>query len=73
MELEFILRLVLLGITHWLLAIMMLQDIAARRRVLGGRKWPWVIVILFITVLGSVLYLLCHPDIFFGGDNKEKF
>ena len=64
-------RLILLGILHWLMAIMMLQDLAVRKHVLGGRKWPWAIVILLVTVLGSLLYLLCHPGIFFGGEREE--
>ena len=71
-ELEWILRLVLLGIVHWVLAIMMLQDLASRKRVLGRRKWPWALVILFITFLGSVLYLLCHPRIIIGGDDEAQ-
>ena len=65
-----VLRLVLFGILHWVLAIMLLHDLAARQRVLGGRKWPWVVVIVFLTFLGSLLYLLCHPKIFYSSDDK---
>ncbi len=72
MELDWILRLVLFGIIHWALAIMMLQDLATRKRVLGGRKWPWAVVILVVTFLGSVVYLLCHPRILIGGEDKEE-
>ncbi len=72
MELERVLRLVLFGISHWVLAIIMLQDLAVRKRVLGGRKWLWAVVILFVTFLGSVLYLLCHPQIFTGSDRREE-
>ena len=71
LEPEWILRLVLLGVVHWVLAIMMLQDLAARKRVLGGRKWPWAVVILLLTFLGSVVYLLCHPRIIIGGDQED--
>lgn len=71
-ELEWILRFVLFGIIHWVLAIMMLQDLASRKRVLGRHKWPWALVILLVTFFGSVLYLLCHPRIFVGGDEEEK-
>ena len=70
MELEWILRLVLFGILHWVLAGLLLRDLAARKRVLGGRKWPWAVVIIFVTFLGSLLYLLCHPQIFYDGDYK---
>jgi len=72
MELDWILRLVLLGILHWILAIILLQDLATRKRVRGGRKLPWVIVIMFVTFLGSIVYLLCHPQFFTGGDQKEN-
>ncbi len=71
MELEWILRLVLFGIMHWLLAAIMLADLAARRRVLGRRKWPWALAILLLTFVGSVLYLLCHPQIITGGGREE--
>ncbi len=64
MEPERILALVLFGILHLVLAIMLLQDLMERKRVLGGRKWPWVMAIIFVTFLGSLVYLLCHPQIF---------
>jgi len=69
MELERILALVLVGILHWILAIMLLRDLANRKNVLGGRKAPWAIAIILVTFLGSLLYLLCHPGIFYGADN----
>ena len=68
-ELEWILQLVLFGIAHWVLAIMMLQDLVSRKRVLGGHKWPWALLILLVTFFGSILYLLCHPRIIIGGDD----
>ncbi len=70
MELEWIWALVLFCILHLVLAIMLLRDLADRKRVLGGRKAPWAIAILFVTFLGSLLYLLCHPKIFYGSDDK---
>jgi len=52
------------------LAIMLLHDLAERKRVLGGRKWPWAVAIVLVTFLGSLMYLLCHPAVFYGSDNK---
>ena len=71
MELDWMLRLVLFSIMHWLLAVIMLADLANRPRVLGGRKWPWALTILLITFVGSVLYLLCHPQVITGGGRHE--
>ena len=71
MELERILQLVLFGILHWILAIMLLQDLANRERVLGGRKWPWAVAIIFITFVGSMLYLFCHPKIFIDTESRD--
>ncbi len=68
MQTEWIFRLVLFGMLHWVLAIMLLQDLGARKRVLGHRKWPWALAIMFVTFLGSIAYLLCHPQIFYEGD-----
>jgi hypothetical protein len=70
MELDWILRLILFVVMHWILAAMMLHDLAYRKRVLGGRKWPWAVIILLVTFLGSLLYLMCHPRIIIGDDHK---
>jgi uncharacterized membrane protein len=71
MELDWILRLILFAVMHWILAVMMLQDLASRKRVMGGRKWPWALIILLVTFLGSVIYLICHPRIIIGGNYKD--
>lgn len=63
MDSEFLLRIILIGIVHWILAGVMLQDIASREKVFGGRKLPWVLIIIFVTCFGSILYLLFHPQI----------
>ena len=34
-----------------------LVDLARRERVLGGRKWVWLLVILFGEIIGVVVYL----------------
>ncbi len=69
MELERILALILMSILHFVLVGMLLDDIAHRKRVLGGRKAPWVIAIIFVAFIGALLYLLCHPKIFYGSDD----
>lgn len=70
MELEQILALIVFSLMHWVLALILLEDLGDRNRVLGGRKWPWAIAIIFITFLGSLVYLLFHPKIFYGSDDK---
>ena len=70
MELEWIVALVLFCVLHLVLAMMLLQDLAGRKQVLGGRKAPWAVTILFLTFVGSLLYLLCHPRIFYGSDEE---
>jgi len=71
MEPEWILRIVLFGITHWVLVGLLLHDLASRERVFGGSKAPWVIVVLVIPCFGSLLYLLFHPQILIP-DSSEK-
>ena len=63
MSAEWILRIVLFGIVHWILAGIMLRDLAARQKVFGKRKPPWAIIILFLPGFGSLGYLLFHPQI----------
>ncbi len=60
---EWIIRIVLLGIAHWILAGILLHDLAYRDKVFGGHKAPWAIIIMLILCLGSLLYLLFHPQI----------
>lgn len=68
---EWILRVVLIGITHWVLAGLLLQDLANRPKVVGGKKWVWALVIILITVLGSLLYLSFHPQVFYPQDHGQ--
>ena len=72
MDLEWLLRLILLGITHWILAGLLLPDLAFRKKVVGGRKWPWVVIIVLITCFGSLLYLLFHPQILYPNYRPEE-
>jgi hypothetical protein len=68
-QIEWILQLVLFSILHWILAGIVLKDIANRKRVLGGHKAPWVIIIILLTFVGSFLYVLFHPQIL--GDDEN--
>ena len=65
MEPEWIIRIVLFGIVHWILAGFMLNDIVSKERVFGGHKAPWVILIIIIPCFGSLIYLVFHPQIFY--------
>ena len=60
MELEMILKIVLLGLIHWALVPIALKDLIERKRVLGGRIRLWMLPILFITCLGPLSYLIVH-------------
>jgi len=40
------------------LMVFALVDIARRQVVKGGRKWPWVLVVVVLGILGPLLYLL---------------
>ena len=63
MDTEWLLRIVLFSIVHWVLAGVLVNDLASRERVFGRRKAPWALIILFIPAFGSLLYLLFHPEI----------
>ena len=64
----FYVKIALLGVLHWALAGMVLRDLARRNPVLGRRKGPWVVLVIFVAFLGSLLYLLCHPKVFLDED-----
>lgn len=66
MELDFIVKLILIGLIHWVLAGIALKSLVERRRVIGGRKGLWALPILFISSFGPLLYLMAHevyPDL----------
>ena len=64
MEIDTILisKIFLLGFIHWMLVPLALQALIERRRVFGARKAPWAIAIIFLTCIGSLLYLMFHPQ-----------
>ena len=72
MTFDWILRIVLFGIAHWILAGILLQDLAARKKVFSGHKAPWAILILIIPSFGSILYLLFHPQILAPHDDENQ-
>jgi hypothetical protein len=71
MTFDWILRIVLFGIVHWILAGIMLQDLTSRKKVFGGHKAPWAIVILFLPCFGSLFYLAFHPQILAPHDEDQ--
>lgn len=71
MDLERILALVLFGVLHWILATMLLNDLASRSQVRGRRKAPWALAIIFAVFIGSLLYIACHPGTLYGSNDKE--
>jgi len=72
MNLDWIIRIVLFGIVHWILAGIMLNDLSSRQKVFGRRKAPWAIVILVIPCFGSLSYLAFHPQILNPDQNQHN-
>lgn len=80
MELEWILRIVLVGVIHWMLVGLALPDLAYRQKVVG-RKGLWTVTIVFLTCFGSLAYLMVHPQMLTQGyserivcrENKEDY
>ena len=68
---EWFLRIFLFSVVHWVLVWFMIQDLISREKILGGRKPPWAIIIIFVPCFGSLIYLLCHPQIFNPDSDKK--
>jgi hypothetical protein len=49
--------LALVSLAQVCLQLYSLYDLARRPAVVGGRKWLWLLVILFVNFAGAVLYL----------------
>ena len=50
-----------LGIIHWAVVPMVLERLFTRPKVVGSRAL-WGIAIVTLTCVGSLAYLLVHPD-----------
>jgi len=72
MDTEWIIRIVLFGLVHWALVGLLLPDLASGAKVFGGRKLPWVLMILFIPCLGSIVFLLFHPHVLYPHHSREE-
>ena len=59
----FILKIIALGFIHWMLVPFALKALIERKRVIGGKKAPWAVGIIFLTCIGSLIYLIFHPNI----------
>jgi uncharacterized membrane protein YwzB len=72
MEREALLRIIVLavglGVIHWAVVPMVLERLFSRPKVVGSRAL-WGIAIVCLTCVGSLAYLLVHPD----PDNTKDF
>jgi len=48
---------VVLVVVQLALVVFCIVDIVRRPAVLGGRKWVWIVFILFFNLIGSIVYL----------------
>src|SRR5512137_1444516 len=48
---------VALGIVELALVVFCVVDIVRRPAVLGGRKWVWIVLIVFFNLIGPIVYL----------------
>jgi hypothetical protein len=66
MEREVVVRIIALavglGLIHWAVVPMVLERLFCRPKVLGSRAL-WGVAIVSLTCLGSLAYLLVHPDV----------
>jgi len=48
--------LALILIVHTVMAALAIINVVQRRKVAGGRKWLWMVVIVIMVILGPVIY-----------------
>ena len=67
LETKIVLWFVLVGLAvallHWKMAFESIEDLISRERVVGPWKAPWAVAIIFLTCVGSLVYMTAHPDI----------
>jgi uncharacterized membrane protein YwzB len=66
MEREAVVRIIVLavalGLIHWAVVPMVLERLFCRPKVVGSRAL-WGVAIVSLTCVGSIAYLLVHPDV----------
>jgi hypothetical protein len=67
-----ILKIVLLAFIHWMLVPLALKALIERKHVLGGKKAPWAVAIIFLTCIGSLIYLTVHPNFGVGPETQTE-
>jgi hypothetical protein len=72
MTADWIIRIILFSIVHWILAGVMLSDLASRKKVFGNHKAIWAVLILIVPNLGSLLYLVFHPQILSPNSDSDR-
>jgi hypothetical protein len=60
MDLDMILKIVLLGLVHWALVPIAMGHLFQREGFLGRMKGVWALAILFGTCVGPLSYLILH-------------
>jgi hypothetical protein len=61
-NLIFVMKIILLGLIHWMLVPLALQSLIERRKVVGGKKVTWALLIILLTAIGPLTYLVFHPQ-----------
>ena len=56
-------KIVVLALIHWALVPVALQTLIERPNVIGGKKAPWAVAIILVTCIGSLMYLIFHPQL----------
>jgi hypothetical protein len=54
-----LLLIILLGFIHWSLVMLLIDDVKKENKL-------WIVFVFFVTVVGSVMYIITHPRIFIG-------
>lgn len=58
MSAQLIVLLVPVAVIQIGLLVIALRDLIRRRQVVGGNKWIWALVIIFVNFIGPIIYLL---------------
>jgi hypothetical protein len=69
-DITLILKVILIAFINWALVPFALKALVERKHVLGGKKAPWAVAIIFLTCAGSLLYLIFHPN--FGVETETR-
>ncbi len=59
-DLIVVIKILAIALVHWILAPIALRKLTEEKTVIGGRKTPWALAVIFLTCIGPLMFLILN-------------